>query len=112
MKNANVQEILAQLTTEQKLSLLTGANFWETVALKEFNLESIVMNDGPFGVRKPEDNSGGGINEATYPATAFPTTSALASSFDEKLLKNMGKTLASECHALGVDIFTWTWGEY
>ena len=63
MKNANVQEILAQLTTEQKLSLLTGANFWETVALKEFNLESIVMNDGPFGVRKPEDNSGGGINE-------------------------------------------------
>ncbi len=101
---ADLKTILQKLSINEKLSLLTGANFWETVSFPQFNLPKIVMNDGPFGVRKPRVSEGAGILEDTYPATCFPTTSALASSFNRDILKTMGETLALECKDQGVDL--------
>lgn len=99
-----VKKVITQLSVAEKLSLLSGANFWETVTLKSIDLPPIVMNDGPFGVRKPKNNLGSGLNEDVFPSTAFPTTSALASSFDPDLLFEMGQALARECIDQGVDL--------
>lgn len=99
-----VKKVISQLSLTEKLSLLSGANFWESATLKSVDLPPIVMNDGPFGVRKPKDSTGAGLSEEVFPATAFPTTSALASSFDPELLFEMGQALARECIDQGVDL--------
>lgn len=103
-KKRDIDKLLGLLSLEQKISLLVGKNFWETVAFPTFNLPSVVMNDGPFGLRKPRVNEGGGLIDSSSPATAFPTTSALASSFDESLLYQVGEVLAKESKNQEVDI--------
>ncbi|OQC10764.1 MAG: Thermostable beta-glucosidase B [Tenericutes bacterium ADurb.Bin087] len=104
MTNEELKTLLHTLSLEAKLKLLTGANFWESEKVAGTNLPIIVMNDGPFGVRKPTVNLDSGMLMEVYPATAFPTTSALASSFDPELLEKMGQALATECIDQGVDL--------
>ncbi len=99
-----LNKILQTLSIEEKIKLVSGANFWASVGLPAYNLTPLELNDGPFGVRKPQDNLTSGITEGSIPATCFPTTSALASTFNEELLYILGKTLASECHDQGVDL--------
>ena len=104
MVNEELKTLLHTLSLTTKLKLLTGANFWESEKVLGTDLPIIVMNDGPFGVRKPTVNVDSGMLMEVIPATAFPTTSALASSFDPELLEKMGKTLATECIDQGVDL--------
>lgn len=104
MVNEELKTLLHTLSLTTKLKLLTGANFWESEKVPGTDLPIIVMNDGPFGVRKPTVNVDSGMLMEVIPATAFPTTSALASSFDPELLEKMGKTLATECIDQGVDL--------
>lgn len=104
MKQEEIKKILDSMTLKNKLALLTGANFWESAKVLDRDLPIIVMNDGPFGVRKPKISVDAGIKEEVYNATAFPTTSALASTFDRDLIYKMGETLASECIDQGVDL--------
>ncbi|MDY0214824.1 MAG: glycoside hydrolase family 3 C-terminal domain-containing protein [Bacilli bacterium] len=104
MSNEEVKKLLETIPLAEKIKLLTGANFWESVTVPNTDLPHIVMNDGPFGVRKPKANEGTGIIESSYKATAYPTTTALASTFDPDLIYKMGQTLANECIDQGVDI--------
>ncbi len=104
MANEELKTLLHTLSLNTKLKLLTGANFWETSSVPGTDLPLIVMNDGPFGVRKPKVNVDSGMVMEVIPATVFPTTSALASSFDPELLTKMGETLATECIDQGVDL--------
>ncbi len=97
-------KILHTLTIQEKVKLLSGANFWQSVELRAFGLKALELNDGPFGVRKPENNNSSGLSEGSIPATCFPTTSALASTFNEEALHTLGKALARECHDQGVDL--------
>lgn len=104
MASEEIKALLPTLSLTTKLKLLTGANFWESEKVPGTDLPIIVMNDGPFGVRKPTVNVDSGMLMEVLPATAFPTTSALASSFDPDLLEKMGETLALECIDQGVDL--------
>lgn len=98
-----VNAIIKKMSHKEKASLLVGKDFWHTQELKRHQLPSIVVSDGPFGLRKVE-NQGLNALETSRPATAFPTTSALASSFDDDLIKEVGTALAKECLDQGVDI--------
>lgn len=97
-----VKSLLRKLTLQEKVALLVGKDFWHTRGIKRFNLPGIVMSDGPFGLRKVE--GGGETLNASFPATCFPTTSALASTWDDDLLKEIAVALASECVDQGVDV--------
>lgn len=99
----SVKSLLKKLTLSEKVSLLVGKDFWHTNGINRFGLPSIVVSDGPFGLRKVVDGSNEAFN-ASLPATAFPTSSALASTWDDDLLKEVGLALASECMDQGVDI--------
>jgi len=99
----HVNNILKKMTLSEKVSLLVGRDFWNTNSLKRFKLPSICVSDGPFGVRKVEQQGLSAL-DTSLPATAFPTTSALASTFDDELLKEVGIALAKECIDQGVDV--------
>jgi len=98
-----VNNILKKMTLSEKVSLLVGRDFWNTNSLKRFKLPSICVSDGPFGVRKVEQRGLSAL-DTSLPATAFPTTSALACTFDDELLKEVGIALAKECIDQGVDV--------
>lgn len=48
----NIQEIIAQMTLEEKAGLCSGLDFWQTKAVERLGIPSIMMTDGPHGLRK------------------------------------------------------------
>lgn len=90
-------EIVSQLTLSEKAALCSGKNFWYLKGIDRFDLPSIMVTDGPHGLRKQLTSADNlGINESV-PAVCFPTAAATASSFDRDLAREIGKTIAEEC---------------
>jgi beta-glucosidase len=96
--------VLAELSVEEKTALVTGATFWSTAAVPRLDVPSLVLTDGPHGVRKLVDGARDGEIYNTVPATTFPTACATGSSWDPDLLAEIGAALGAECRALGVDV--------
>src|SRR3954451_19168314 len=92
-----LQERLAALTREQKVRLLTGADFWSLSAEPAIGLRSIVMSDGPAGVR-------GRLWDERDPSANVPSPTALAATWDAALVSRLGQLLADERRRKGVDV--------
>ena len=91
------KELVAQMTLEEKASLCSGLNFWYMKSIERLGLPSLMVTDGPHGLRKQAGVGDHlGINESV-PATCFPTACATSSSFDRELLGEMGRALGEEC---------------
>lgn len=46
------KDILKKMTLEEKISLCSGANAWQTKAMDRHGIPSLFMCDGPHGLRK------------------------------------------------------------
>ncbi|WP_020673252.1 glycoside hydrolase family 3 C-terminal domain-containing protein [Amycolatopsis nigrescens] len=95
---------LADLTLEQKASLLSGRDFWSTKPLETAGVPSIVLTDGPHGLRRQagaDDHLG--IHDS-LPATCFPPAAAVGSSWDAEVAASAGAAIGREARALGVDV--------
>lgn len=96
--------IIEQMTLEDKIALCSGADFSSTKVFGKYGIPSIIMVDGPHGIRKQmatADHSG--INQSV-PATCFPTASLAACSWDRALLREMGAAIGEEALQEGVSI--------
>ncbi|MGE5377142.1 MAG: glycoside hydrolase family 3 C-terminal domain-containing protein, partial [Bacteroidota bacterium] len=98
----NIQNIIDQMTLEEKAALCTGASPWTSTPIERLDVPELIMSDGPHGVRRVPDVNAIAIE--SLPATCFPTASCLASTWDVDLLRKMGEALAEECIALNVDV--------
>ncbi|MBO1753098.1 glycoside hydrolase family 3 C-terminal domain-containing protein [Actinotalea sp. BY-33] len=95
---------LAAMTLEEKVSLLDGADFWHTQGLDDHGVPSIMVTDGPHGLRKqPQEGDHLGVG-GSIPATCFPPAAGLASSWDVDLLRRVGVALGDECRAENVSV--------
>lgn len=66
------RELVAQMTLEEKASLCSGKNFWESKAVERLGVKSFMLTDGPHGLRKQAGTADHlGLN-ASVPATCFP----------------------------------------
>jgi beta-glucosidase len=100
----DIHSIISKLTLEEKAGLCSGADFWHTKAFEHLDIPSIMMTDGPHGLRKQSDESDVvGLNKS-IPATCFPTASATASSWDRSLVQEIGHAMAEECLQEGISI--------
>jgi len=97
---SKAKSLAAEMTLEEKTKMLSGNGWWRTHAVERVGIPSISVSDGPHGLRKVE---GGGI-QTSVPATCFPTASAIASSWDTELIREIGVALAEECQASDVQI--------
>ncbi|MFI5933000.1 glycoside hydrolase family 3 protein [Actinoplanes sp. NPDC051494] len=90
-------DLVKQLTLEEKVSLLGGQDFWSLPAIPRIGLRSLVMSDGPIGVRgtgwAPED-----------PSIALPSPTALAATWDPALARTAGRLLGQESRRKGVHV--------
>lgn len=91
-----------KLTKEEKISLISGKGAWHTNDCNG-KLPSIMMTDGPHGLRKQESDALNANNKSNY-ATAFPTASAAACSFDVDLIAKEAKAIANEAKAEKVSV--------
>ena len=98
------QNIIEQMTLEEKAAILSGKNEWESRDIKRLNIPSIVCSDGPHGLRR-QAGAGDhlGLNPS-LPATCFPTAATIANSWDESLGEEIGRTLGEEAVVQGVNV--------
>lgn len=92
-------DILAKMTLEEKASLCSGKDYWHTEAVPGVNIPSVMLTDGPHGIRKrvEEKSKEEKMSLKGVPAICYPTASATACSWDRDLLYKMGEALGEEC---------------
>ncbi|MCE0459737.1 beta-glucosidase [Curtobacterium flaccumfaciens] len=92
------------LSLEEQASLLSGKDFWSTKALPDRGVPSLVLTDGPHGVRLQAGAADHlGVNDSIA-ATCFPPAVAIGSSWNASAAARMGAALAGEARALGVHV--------
>ena len=89
--------LVARLSLEQKIRLLTGADSWRLYAEEDIGLRPIVLSDGPAGVR-------GTRFDSSRPSSSLPCPVALAATWDELLVGDIAHALGRETRARGVDV--------
>ncbi|MFD4559573.1 glycoside hydrolase family 3 protein [Streptomyces sp. NPDC058469] len=96
-REAVVEAALGKLDLDAKARLLAGQDMWSLPALPEIGLKSLVMSDGPIGVR--------GVRwTADDPSVALPSPTALAATWDTELAHRAGTLLAQEARRKGVHV--------
>lgn len=92
-------EILSKMTLEEKASLCSGFDYWHTAAVKHADVPSIMLTDGPHGIRKrvEEKSKDEKMSLKGVPAICYPTACATACSWDPELIYKMGEALGDEC---------------
>ncbi len=98
----NAEQILKEMTLEEKAAFCSGRDFWHTKAIERLGIPSVMMCDGPHGLRKQEGEGDHlGINKSIE-TVCYPTAAALASSFDRSVMHRLGEALGQECQAENV----------
>ncbi len=98
------QNLVAQMTLEEKAAILGGKGEWQTWNIDRLGIPSCFCSDGPHGIRKQAGTGDHlGLNPSLA-ATCFPTAATVANSWDPALGEEIGKALGEEACAQGVDI--------
>ncbi|HYJ55551.1 MAG TPA: glycoside hydrolase family 3 N-terminal domain-containing protein, partial [Mycobacterium sp.] len=95
---------IADLTVEAKASLTSGATFWSTKSVAHAGIPSILLTDGPHGLRKQRQDGDHLDIGDSGPATCFPPAVGLGSSWDVELLERVGRALGVEASIEGVAV--------
>lgn len=89
-ERANI--LVSKMTLEEKISMLAGYKDFYIAPLERLGLRPLRSADATMGLR--------GIGRAT----AFPAAIAMAATWNEESVYAVGKTIAEECRAKGIDI--------
>jgi beta-glucosidase len=96
-RDATAHELLALLTLEQKIGLLTGADNFTLPGQPLIGLRRLVLSDGPAGVR-------GAFLDPADRSSSLPAPIALAATWDPELVEQVTAQLGREARAKGVDV--------
>src|SRR5208283_4653263 len=94
---ADLRSRVARLSVEQKVRLLTGADFWALHPEPDVGLRRVVLSDGPAGVR-------GHTWDERDTSANVPSPTALAASWDCERVEAIGRLLAHEARRKGVNV--------
>ena len=90
------------LTKEQKIKLVMGADFWTNYDL-DGQIYKFVVSDGPIGLRQPLDRMTTEQHDCIK-SVAYPSFQMLSQTWDAELAYEMGRSLGNDCIEQKVDI--------
>jgi len=96
-QEAAVERALGKLDLGAKVAIVSGQDTWSLPPEPGIGLASIVMSDGPVGVR-------GTHWGAEDPAICLPSPTALAATWDPGLARQAGSLLGQEARRKGVHV--------
>ena len=113
-----VDDVLAQMTMEEKIHLLKGSGIASAAGFNEpgegipgavgtivptprMGLPTVYLSDGPAGLRIQPTREG---EDRTYYCTAFPIATLLASTWNEELVYQVGEAMGDEAKEYGLDV--------
>jgi beta-glucosidase len=102
-----VQDLLGRMTLEEKVAMLSGADWMQSVSNERLGIPSIKMADGPLGIRSwagPSARTGGMTAKMQTTTTAFPAGVAMAATWDTELVQKEGQAIGQEVKAVGRDM--------
>ncbi len=100
----NLKKLLSQMTLEEKAGLCSGLDFWHMKGVERLGIPSIMLTDGPHGLRKQRASADHLGMFDSVPATCFPSAAGMASSWDRELIRKVGVALGEECQAEDVAV--------
>lgn len=99
-----LHETLKKMTLSEKCAILSGADVWHTRAIERLNVPAITLSDGPSGLRKQAGEGDHlGLNASTM-ATCMPSSSAVASTWNEQIAQQVGAAIGQEAAAQDVQV--------
>jgi beta-glucosidase len=90
----DLDALVAQMTLEEKATLLAGADLWSTVALPRLDIPSVRVTDGPNGARGPVLPEVPGTDPLT--SVCVPCGAGLGATWDTALIDRVGAMLGEE----------------
>ncbi|UPK41420.1 beta-glucosidase family protein [Paenibacillus pabuli] len=102
--NKSINELLTEMTLNEKASICAGLNMWMTKGIERLNIPPVHMYDGTNGIRKTNSDEEMGITTENVPATCYPTGSAIGSSWNTELMYDVGVALGRESKAMDVEL--------
>src|SRR5688572_17126243 len=90
-------DLVNRLSLEEKVLLLTGRDSWSLHPLPSIGLRSMILSDGPVGVR-------GDVWDERSPSINLPSPTAMAASWDTEVMRRIGETLGREARRKNVDV--------
>jgi beta-glucosidase len=100
----DVDRLVEQLTLDEKALLVSGSDFWHTTPIERLGIPAIMCADGPHGLRAQVDEHDHAGSLGSVPATCFPTASAIASTWDPDLVREIGSAIALEARRWNVSV--------
>lgn len=102
---AEVENILRQMTLEEKIEMLHGKNMFSSAGVPRLGIADVEYADGPFGIREEmEPHSWNSAHLTTDSATFFPTGSALAATWSTEWAYAYGRGMSREARLRGKDM--------
>ena len=93
-----IEKVLADLTLEEKVDLMTGRDLWSVRPVERLGLPALKVSDGPAGAR------GTGLLGTGIPALCIPCGTALGATWNPSLVRELGGVLAAEARARGCHV--------
>ena len=90
-----ITQLADQMTLEEKVSILSGEDFWSVPAIPRLGIGKLRVSDGPNGAR------GGGSLIGGVKSASFPVGIALGATWNVELVKQIGAALADEVKSKG-----------
>ena len=98
------KELIAKMTLEEKASLMSGKDFWQSQDIERLGINNMFLSDGPHGIRKQTAAADHlGLNPSN-PATCFPPAATVANCWDEDLAEKIGEYLGAEAASQKVNV--------
>ena len=94
---SRIDDLISQMTLDEKISMLAGADLWHSVAVPRLGIPQFKTTDGPNGAR-------GAFGSMSTPSVATPVGIALGATWNPALIEKVGNVLADELKAKGSHI--------
>jgi len=94
---SRIEHLLSQMTLDEKISMLAGADLWHSVPVPRLGIPQFKVTDGPNGAR-------GAWGSMGPQSVCTPLGIALGATWNPELVYKVGEVLADELKAKGAHI--------